>query len=286
MTMWRWLSLILFLLGSQLTQAEPYGYPHIYQYRGTHYGYQPPRYQQDGLTLYSHRSPFLRRHALCFLPRVTSRHTAGIRQPAAPLVINNIINTGRPAISARSQKPRAFNRQPPPIPALAKAGDLSPQTVAKPPPPENLAWRYLAAGTAKAALRHFSQEAGRVPLNGLPRIGLGISAALNGEIKMSVRAVRRAFREDPQGSAVIPVIHGISARLQRIADYFQEEAEPTKDSQFMLAAMGYFLDDEELARRSLETAIENGDESPAAKNLMALLNGEISPAPIETDDSE
>lgn len=132
------------------------------------------------------------------------------------------------------------------------------------------AWLLLEAGRADRALAYFSSQANADLNDGVPKVGYALSAALNGDHKLALWAMRRAFGIDPQGAMRSPMTDGIRKRVENLAARYGR-AEVNADWSFMLASCRLLLGETELAKLAIDDAIALGDESESASNVLSLV---------------
>ena len=134
-------------------------------------------------------------------------------------------------------------------------------------------WSSLADGKARTAFRYFSKEASRNLDDGLPKIGYAIASSMLGDDRRAIWAMRRAFIVDPYAANAIRFDEDLLTRIDALAEQFANRADSgsNPDADFMLAALSYLIEDDELAIVAIENAIARGDDSEAAANLKAMI---------------
>ena len=268
---------------------ELIGYPYVQQYNGSHYGYNRPRYQRYGLTIYvprftawqpsfayriAHRPPLR-----SLQPGLRSARTIASTQ--TPVVLNQSIQHNPPPAPPQKRK-KLRNRSPDdtrPRPQKSPPRRMHPEAIGTPSEnpakktelPDDLAWRYLAAGTSKAAQRRFAWAASQFPEKGPTQIGLGVAAAIHGDPDTSVKALRRAFEADPSGSVTLPPIPGVNRQIERLVARLNQSQGKTPDQLFALAALNLCLGNRKPARQAINQAVDSGDHSESTQNIVALL---------------
>lgn len=134
-------------------------------------------------------------------------------------------------------------------------------------------WEDLASGAARSAFRYFSKHASRQLDDGLPKIGYALASAMLGDDRRAVWAMRRAFIVDPYSAGSIRFDERLLRRIDRLAERYAQRADaaPDPDADFMLAALSFLIEDDQLAAIAIDNAIARGDSSEAAANLKAMI---------------
>lgn len=136
------------------------------------------------------------------------------------------------------------------------------------------AWETLAQGQARIALNQFNNEVLAYPKAGIAKIGYALSAALSGDFKQAIVAMRRAFKIDPESLRY----YQLDPRLQTMLDeliaryqYSLNHRGRHKDEAFMVAALSYLNNDYTSAHHALQRAEHDGDRSRSWRNLSDFL---------------
>jgi len=135
-------------------------------------------------------------------------------------------------------------------------------------------WTTLADGDYLTALSDFGGAARANPEAGLPKAGYALASASAGDLAMGIRAMRRAFRFEPdalQALAEKPAVHPTIDALIEQYQYDSPEQGARRDDAFMLAALHYLKGDFEAADAAAARAAEHGDNTPSFRNLSRLL---------------
>jgi tetratricopeptide (TPR) repeat protein len=136
------------------------------------------------------------------------------------------------------------------------------------------AWETLAQGQAQIALRQFSKEAQAYPKAAVPKIGYALSAAIAGDLKQGVIAMRRAFKIDPESLHYFHIGQGLIPPVSQLISKYQHKLSHRgrrKNEAFMVAALSYLIQDYTTAYQALERAERDGDRSRSFKNLRNIL---------------
>ncbi|RMH23688.1 MAG: hypothetical protein D6693_11015 [Planctomycetota bacterium] len=134
-------------------------------------------------------------------------------------------------------------------------------------------WTDLALGHERSAFRYFSRAAARAADDGAPKVGYAIAAAMLGDHRRAAWAMRRALTTDPYSLSALRLDERLLGRLDRLAESYADAADGAHnyDADFMLAALSELLGDHALARIAIDTAIERGDRSDAARILRDMI---------------
>jgi len=146
-------------------------------------------------------------------------------------------------------------------------------------------WGALIEGDARQALAAFSREARSRPADGAPKAGYALAAASAGDLDNGVRAMRRAFRYEPE--ALPELAHNLGAHAtvdDLIADYEYDagggRAQP--DAAFMIAALHLLNGRRAEAESAAARAAEAGDGSASLRNLRQALSADAGAAADDT----
>ncbi len=134
-------------------------------------------------------------------------------------------------------------------------------------------WKELSSGSARSAFRTFSKFAAQNLDDGIPKIGYAIASAMLGDDRRAAWAMRRAFIVDPYGADVVRFDERLLRRIDQLAERYAKQADNSSnpDADFMLAALSYLIQDDQLASVAIDNAIQRGDRSEAAANLKAMI---------------
>ncbi len=147
----------------------------------------------------------------------------------------------------------------------------------------NAGWRLLAQNKASEAFVFFASQVGRNQNDGALKVGFALSSAIQGDLDRGVWAMRQAFRIDPNTLHTINIepslragINSLIAKYNNRLNYSDGNSRP--DSNFMVAALSYLLNDKNAARMAIQQAIgKAGDNSQSAQNLYNLVINPYSP---------
>lgn len=139
--------------------------------------------------------------------------------------------------------------------------------------PYSEGWVAISNGAPSAAFRYFSRKASANSDDGLPKLGYALSAALLGDHGRAVWAMRRAFDSDPYSLTSMRFDGALLKPLDQLAEHYADRADAASnpDSDFMLAAISLLIEDYDLARVAIQSAIDRGDRSQAAQALSSMI---------------
>ena len=148
-------------------------------------------------------------------------------------------------------------------------------------------WDLLKKARPDAARRVFGQQAQASPRKGTPKVGYALAAAELGRLDKGIWAMRRALRHDPDALHYITVDETLRGQLGHLARrYHALSPAPGKnaDTDFMLAALYYLMDDYTAAHDAISRSLAAGDPAPSAQNLQRLIEAEIQDAGQPKED--
>ena len=139
--------------------------------------------------------------------------------------------------------------------------------------PFSTGWDALADGRPRTAFRYFSRQASRNLDDGLPKLGYALASAMLGDHQRAAWAMRRAFNSDPYSLTSLRFDKTLLARIDHLAEKYAEKADDITDpnADFMLAALSFLIEDNQLASIAINAAIDHGDTSDAAQNLKQMI---------------
>jgi len=132
--------------------------------------------------------------------------------------------------------------------------------------PESSAWFMLENGKADEALLSFSDTAHFEPTNSHPKVGYALAAALTGDEKLAIWAMRKAFQIDTPALRELAITDELRKQIQLLLAFYQQ-AEPGNDSAFMTGALHFLIKEERNALSSANHAIGQGDHARSTLNL-------------------
>jgi len=131
-------------------------------------------------------------------------------------------------------------------------------------------WTPLSDGRIEHARKLFAHLVERRPARGVPRIGLALATAEQGNRERGVELMREALRIDGSALYDVPVDDRLRLRLGALERHYPE-AEFGRDAHFMLAALRYLGGRNDDARNAIERAQRQGDDSESATALRRLI---------------
>jgi len=143
---------------------------------------------------------------------------------------------------------------------------------------DSAGWTVLAHGQIQTALDIFAEDVKYFPNAGIPKVGYAIASAAAGDLTKGVMAMREAFHADPDSLHYLrfddQVLAIINDLIEKYEDPLQENIKHP-DEAFMVAALNYLKHNYGSAHEALERAIVDGDNSPSANNLHALIDNQL-----------
>jgi len=134
-------------------------------------------------------------------------------------------------------------------------------------------WQLLSHGNHSDALVVFARQAGEQIRAGTPKVGYALASAGLGKFDQAVWAMRRAVHIDPKALENVLVGDALRAQINGLINRYVFPAGDVNkaDAAFMVATMYWMLDDKAQAKTSIDHAIQAGDGSDAALNLMRMI---------------
>lgn len=140
--------------------------------------------------------------------------------------------------------------------------------------PADEGWILLSEGQAAQAVVAFDKRVSEHPGNMSAKVGLALSFALAGDLKVGAWHMRQACSSDAgvlnrvllNDELRHQVGHLISKYKSSLSKYSSD-----RQSHFMLAALNYLAGDKSAAARSIAKAIHNGDRTAVARHLQKVI---------------
>ncbi len=139
---------------------------------------------------------------------------------------------------------------------------------------EESGWTPLHEGRLPEALARLSRLAEAQPELPVPSAGLAVAAALQGDRRQSLEAMRRALTHLPRGLRAAPVGEVLRRHLRRLAE--REAQAEGADAAFLAASFHLLAGDLDAAREAAARIPADPDEPTSTRQLRALL---AEPAP-------
>lgn len=131
-------------------------------------------------------------------------------------------------------------------------------------------WDLLSKGQSGDAVRVFGSLVQSDKKNGKLKVGYSLAAASAGDLDKGVWVMRRAFRIDPDSLHYLDVGEDLELVMDDLASRYQDTRDhsiPSRDADFMAAAIHYLLHDNTAAADT----VDKEDGSKSAVNLKRLI---------------
>ena len=137
-------------------------------------------------------------------------------------------------------------------------------------------WSLLSADqpNIRGAMDAFANQAERYPDRGVPKIGYGLTAALQGNDEKAAWAMRQAVLRDSESLKAVPVDGVVANHLRDLAARYESRLSDgfsRADDAFMLAALRFIQREYAAAQSAINAAIRSGDNEATTARLKEMI---------------